>query len=98
MCNDKKSKQEKGTGIDIHFLRDAAKNGNHQALETLQRVDQLNEEHQRIKASVIKLTSLPRLSFDDHAKFYQAAIPAMDRLLAIPIEINRIIHKTLLYN
>lgn len=98
MNKDNKSRKEKGTEIGIHFIRDAAKNGNHEALETLQRVDQLKDEHQRIRASITKLSSQPRLSYDDHVKFYHTAIPAMDRLLEIPMEINRIIHKTLLYN
>ena len=98
MCKEKKSNKEKGNVTCLPILRDAAINGNLQALEALQRVDQLKDEHQRIRASITKLTSQPRLSHDDHVKFYQAAIPAMDRLLAIPIEIHRIIHRTLIHN
>lgn len=98
MCKDKKSRKEKGTEIGIHFLRDAAKNGNQQAVKTLQRVDQLNKEHDHIRATVRYLISKPRISDNDHAQFYQAALSAMDRLVAIPIEKHRIIQHTILQN
>ena len=93
-----KSKTETRMEKNIFLLLDAVKSDNERAGEILRIVQQLDEEHSQIRAAITHLVSQPRHTHQDHVKFYQAAIPAIDRLLAIQLEKQRIIHHKHLYN
>ncbi len=70
----------------IAFLHSAMLNGDQQAVEILQALRELDEEFERTRAKLVDINSRPRRTQEEFGKFYQVAIPALDRLIEIQKE------------
>jgi|GEM_PF-6165538 len=70
----------------IGFLRKAIGRGDQQAGETLQALQDLDQEQEIIRAKVAVINSRPRRTQTEFEKFYRAAVPALDRLIEIQKE------------
>jgi TPP-dependent trihydroxycyclohexane-1,2-dione (THcHDO) dehydratase len=70
----------------IAFLHSAMLNGDQQAVEILQALQELDEEFERTRAKVVDINSRPRRTQEEFGTFYQVAIPALDRLIEIQKE------------
>jgi len=70
----------------IAFLHSAMLNRDQQAVEILQALQELDDESERSKAKVVDISARPRRTREEFVKFYQVAIPALDRLIEIQKE------------
>jgi len=52
----------------------------------LQALQELDDESERSKAKVVDISARPRRTREEFVKFYQVAIPALDRLIEIQKE------------
>ena len=90
----KKSRRETRIENDLGFLKDAALNGDQQAIETIQTILDLDDEFEKLQAELADRQDTPRQSECDHAAWYQFMISGIRRLQEIPMEKERIIHET----
>ena len=82
------SRQE---AADRQFIRDAAANGDKEAVEILKVLDKLDDESDSLYTEVETRQWIPRKSQNEHRAYYKFVIPRLKRLKAIPEERRRII-------
>jgi len=89
----KKSRRESRTENDLGFLKEAVKNGDQQAVEVLQTLQDLEDELSWLQSEIVERRSQPRQTKPDLVEWYRFNLSALARIIEIPVEKERIIHE-----